>query len=199
MQTVSKELWIQTVTIKNSKFETFIMQVTNVAEAELFLDEHQDWKATHNCYAYIVGLNEQIKRFDDDGEPSRSAGYPILKVLADKQLTNVVVLVRRYFHPPKLGVGGLMRGYQQGLLNYLSSAKLLAVIASKKYQIVVPISLANLIYQWQKTFQFVILDQQGDDEKITFLINLADKFEHLPYHPDVAVTFIGNSFLIAEN
>lgn len=138
---------MQVATIKNSKFETFITQVDSVAEAEAFLQKHQDLKATHNCYAYIVGLNEQIKRFNDDGEPSRSAGYPILKVLADKQLTNVVVLVRRYFHPPKLGVGGLMRGYQQGLLNYLASAKLLAIIASKKYRIVVPIALTNLIYQ----------------------------------------------------
>lgn len=199
MQTVSKQLWTQIVTIKNSKFATFLVQVSSVAEAEAFLKEHQDPKATHNCYAYIVGPNEQIKRFNDDGEPSRSAGYPILKVLEDKQLTNIVVLVRRYFHPPKLGVGGLMRGYQQSLLDYLAVTQLLGIIPSKKYQIIVPIALTNLIYQWQKIYQFFILDQISDGTNITFLVNLPNKIQKLPYHFDVTVAFIEDSFLITDN
>lgn len=199
MQTVSKEVWTEKVTIKNSKFETFVTQVSNEDEAEVFLQKHQDLKATHNCYAYIVGLQEQIKRFNDDGEPSRSAGYPILKVLEEKQLTNVVVLVRRYFHPPKLGVGGLMRGYQQGLLNYLATARLLDIVPGKQYEIIAPIALTNLIYQWQKVYQFVILKQTSDAKNIIFLISLPDKIGKLPYHSDVAITFISDSFLIAEN
>lgn len=196
MQTVSKQLWSQSVTIKNSKFETFIIQVASVVAAEEFLQEHQDLKATHNCYAYIVG---QIKRFNDDGEPSKSAGYAILKILAEKQLTNVVVLVRRYFQPPKLGVGGLMRGYQHGLLTYLAAEKLLPVVESKKYKIVVPLSLINLIYQWQRKYHFLILEQTTADLTSTFIINLANDNNELPYHNDVEVTFLEDSFLITEN
>ncbi|MBE4704083.1 IMPACT family protein [Spiroplasma platyhelix] len=199
MKTVAQKLWSKSYTIKNSKFEVSINQITNVAEAETFLQEHQDQKATHNCYAYIVGFPEQIKRFNDDGEPNKSAGFAILKILEEKQLTNIIVLVRRYFQPPKLGVGHLMRGYQQGLLNYLAVAKLLAIVPSKEYQIVVPVALINLIYQWQKIYHFLILKQTSDDLKVTFIINLAKEKDTLPYHSEVDVTYLKDSFLISAN
>jgi len=132
--------------VKNSKFETFIMQVNNINEVENFLQKYQDLKATHNCYAYIIGFKKLNKRFSDDGEPTKTSGFAILKILEEKQLTNVIILVRRYFQAPKLGVGCLIRAYQYGLFKYLEETKLLTIVPSKKYALTLPVSSINLIY-----------------------------------------------------
>lgn len=71
--------------------------------------EHRD--ATHNCSAYIIGENDQFQKAHDDGEPSGTAGVPMLEVLKKKALKNVVVVVTRYFGGTKLGAGGLVRAY----------------------------------------------------------------------------------------
>lgn len=199
MQTVSKELWTNVHKIKSSKFETLIIQVTNLSDVKIFLQNYQDVKATHNCFAYIVGFEKMIKKYSDDGEPSKSAGFAILKVLEEKKLTNVIVLVRRYFQPPKLGVGRLMRAYQFGLLEYIKEVKLLAIVPSKKYALLLPVNLINLVYQWQKQYHFLILKQKNEGLKILFIINIASTNLDFTYHSDVEVTFIENSFLASEN
>src|SRR5699024_10500757 len=71
--------------------------------------KHQD--ATHNCSAYIIGDNDEIQKANDDGEPSGTAGIPILEVLKKKQLKDTAVVITRYFGGIKLGAGGLIRAY----------------------------------------------------------------------------------------
>ncbi|MGL5268213.1 MAG: YigZ family protein [Spiroplasma sp.] len=199
MKTVANKLWTNSYTIKKSKFEVFILQVTNIFGVEKFLQTYIDNKATHNCYAYIIGFKKIIKKFFDDSEPSRLAGFAILKILEEKQLTNIIVLVRRYFQPPKLGVGRLMRAYQYSLLKYLEETRLLSIIPSKKYYLIVPINLVNLVYQWQKQNHFMILEQKNDDLKMIFIVNVADKKHPFAYHNNVSITFIEDSFLISDN
>lgn len=199
MQTVAKELWTNSMTVKNSKFETFITQVNNIEEVTFFLKHYQDNKASHNCYAYIIGFEKKVKRFDDNGEPNKSAGFAILKVLEEKKLTNIIVLVRRYFQPPKLGIGHLMRAYQCGLLQYLDQKKLLAIIPSKKYFLITPINLINLIYHKQKQYQFLILAKEIDNLKVIFTINFPNNIENFFYHSDIEVIFIEDSFLVINN
>lgn len=99
--------------IQKSKFLTYINRVTTETEAQEFIQDikKQHWNATHNCYAYIIGENDQIQKANDDGEPSGTAGVPILEVLKKNKLKDTVVVVTRYFGGIKLGAGGLIRAY----------------------------------------------------------------------------------------
>lgn len=99
--------------IEKSRFICHIMRVTTESEAQTFIQtikkEHRD--ATHNCSAYIIGENDQFQKAHDDGEPSGTAGVPMLEVLKKKKLKNIAVVVTRYFGGTKLGAGGLVRAY----------------------------------------------------------------------------------------
>ncbi|ARF15045.1 YigZ family protein [Sporosarcina ureae] len=99
--------------IQKSRFLSFVKRVETEQEA---LDFIQDIKkshhtATHNCSAYIIGEHDQIQKANDDGEPSGTAGFPILEVLKKQQLKDTAIVVTRYFGGIKLGGGGLIRAY----------------------------------------------------------------------------------------
>ena len=99
--------------IKKSRFICHTKRVYNEEEARDFISaiKKEHYKATHNCSAFIVGERSEIKRTSDDGEPSGTAGIPMLGVLENHNLTNVCVVVTRYFGGIKLGAGGLIRAY----------------------------------------------------------------------------------------
>ena len=99
--------------IKKSRFICHIKRVTTEEEARNFIQavKKEHYKATHNCSAFILGEQSEIKRSSDDGEPSGTAGVPMLGVLENHQLTNVCAVVTRYFGGIKLGAGGLIRAY----------------------------------------------------------------------------------------
>ena len=99
--------------IKKSRFICHAKRVCSEEEARDFITaiKKEHYKATHNCSAFIVGERSEIKRTSDDGEPSGTAGVPMLGVLENHNLTNVCVVVTRYFGGIKLGAGGLIRAY----------------------------------------------------------------------------------------
>ena len=99
--------------IKKSRFICRAKRVYSEEEARDFITaiKKEHYKATHNCSAFIVGERSEIKRTSDDGEPSGTAGVPMLGVLENHNLTNVCVVVTRYFGGIKLGAGGLIRAY----------------------------------------------------------------------------------------
>ena len=99
--------------IKKSRFICHIKRVTTEDEARNFIQavKKEHYKATHNCSAFILGERSEMKRSSDDGEPSGTAGVPMLGVLGNHQLTNVCAVVTRYFGGIKLGAGGLIRAY----------------------------------------------------------------------------------------
>ena len=99
--------------IKKSRFICYAKRVYSEEEARDFITaiKKEHYKATHNCSAFIVGEHSEIKRTSDDGEPSGTAGVPMLGVLENHNLTNVCVVVTRYFGGIKLGAGGLIRAY----------------------------------------------------------------------------------------
>jgi uncharacterized YigZ family protein len=88
-------------------------RVNNEEEAQAFIEKirKEHYKATHNVFAYVLGDNDNIQRMSDDGEPSGTAGVPILEVLKKNQVHDVAVVVTRYFGGIKLGAGGLIRAY----------------------------------------------------------------------------------------
>ena len=99
--------------IKKSRFICHDKRVYSEEEARDFIAaiKKEHYKATHNCSAFIVGEKNEIKRTSDDGEPSGTAGVPMLGVMENHQLTNVCFVVTRYFGGIKLGAGGLIRAY----------------------------------------------------------------------------------------
>ena len=99
--------------IKKSRFICHSKRVYSEEEARAFITaiKKEHYKATHNCSAFIIGERSEIKRTSDDGEPSGTAGAPMLGVLENHNLTNVCVVVTRYFGGIKLGAGGLIRAY----------------------------------------------------------------------------------------
>ncbi|MFZ4451073.1 YigZ family protein [Salibacterium aidingense] len=101
------------ITINKSRFLAHVKRVTTEDEAQAFIEsikkEHAN--ATHNCSAYLIGEQDDIQKAHDDGEPSRTAGVPMLEVLKKRELKDTCVVVTRYFGGIKLGAGGLIRAY----------------------------------------------------------------------------------------
>jgi len=99
--------------IKKSRFICHVKRIYSEEEARAFIAaiKKEHYKATHNCSAFIIGEKSDIKRTSDDGEPSGTAGVPMLGVLEKHNLTNLCVVVTRYFGGIKLGAGGLIRAY----------------------------------------------------------------------------------------
>lgn len=110
------------ITEKKSRFIATVRPVKTEEEALAFLEEMKKkyWDARHNCFVYSVGLNREYTRCSDDGEPSGTAGRPMLDVILGEDIYNVAVVVTRYFGGVLLGTGGLVRAYskavQEGLL-----------------------------------------------------------------------------------
>ncbi|WLR50613.1 YigZ family protein [Bacillus tianshenii] len=101
------------IEIQKSRFISYINRATTEEEAQQFIQEikKKHWNATHNCSAYMIGENDLIQKANDDGEPSGTAGVPMLEVLKKRKLKDTVVVVTRYFGGTKLGAGGLIRAY----------------------------------------------------------------------------------------
>lgn len=94
--------------IKKSRFQAIAAPVENEQQVKEFLEKHLDVSTTHQCWAWKIGHN---LRFNDDGEPSGTAGRPILATIEGNELTNTIVLVNRWYGGIKLGTGGLVRAY----------------------------------------------------------------------------------------
>jgi uncharacterized YigZ family protein len=101
------------IIIQKSRFIAHINRASTEREAQEFIQEikKKHWDANHNCSAYMVGQQNEIQKANDDGEPSGTAGVPMLEVLKKRDLKDTVVVVTRYFGGIKLGTGGLIRAY----------------------------------------------------------------------------------------
>lgn len=108
-----KEAGTYEIEINKSRFICHLSRAESEEEALEFIEgiKKDHWKATHNCSAYTLGMKDEIQRAHDDGEPSGTAGVPMLEILKKRELKNVVAVVTRYFGGKKLGAGGLIRAY----------------------------------------------------------------------------------------
>lgn len=115
----------QEIVIKKSRFIGHAKPVSSEEEAVSFIEavKKEHWNATHNCSAYVVGDRDQHQKALDDGEPSGTAGKPILEVIKHRGLKNVAVVVTRYFGGIMLGAGGLVRAYTDGAVAGIDAAE----------------------------------------------------------------------------
>lgn len=115
------------ITEKKSRFIATVHPVESEEEALAFLEEMKKkyWDARHNCYVYSIGMNREFTRCSDDGEPSGTAGRPMLDVILGEDIYNVAVVVTRYFGGVLLGTGGLVRAYSKAVQEGLAASKVI--------------------------------------------------------------------------
>lgn len=161
------------IIIKRSKFICHLYYVNNISDIKNKLDyiseKYKD--ATHNCYAYICG---NLKKMSDDGEPSGTAGMPILNILEANNLDNVLCIVTRYFGGIKLGANGLVRAYADSVKEAISNTEIIELIEGKKIKI-------EFSYDNIKQIDYLLKDydikEKIFDENITYLVNIPYNIE----------------------
>lgn len=139
-----KEDGIHELEIKKSRFICALHRISTEEQAKSLLlqTKKEHWKANHHCSALILGNHGDIQRSSDDGEPSGTAGIPMLEVLKKNELINVLAIVTRYFGGTKLGAGGLIRAYSSSVSEALNA---IGIVEGKLHQeITLQISYSSL-------------------------------------------------------
>lgn len=193
-----KEDHMDELEIKKSRFLCYMHKCLSEEEAKAFLQqikkEHPN--ATHHCYAFIIGEQNELQRSNDDGEPSGTAGVPILECLMNNQMQDIIAVVVRYFGGIKLGAGGLIRAYSKSVSTALKSAVLTKKETMQKYQITFSYDLIGKLDYYFRTQQLSILDKIYD-EMVTYTFlsktDLREDFSELSngaYFPEYLETII---------
>lgn len=147
---------------KGSKFISFVFHVENESQIKLRLDElrKEYFDARHHCYAYILGLQQEVSRANDDGEPGHSAGDPILGQIRSFGLTNTLIVVVRYFGGTKLGVSGLISAYKTAAALAIENTEILQKYILKEIDIEFPYESTNQIMRLVSEFDIEIVSQE---------------------------------------
>lgn len=164
---------------KKSTFITHLVRVTNEEEAREFIQKmkKKHYDATHVCSCYVVGDNNEITRANDDGEPSGTAGAPMLDVLVKNEIKNVCATVIRYFGGTKLGTGGLVRAYGGGVINALKNATLVERKDALEIRLELEYNLNGKIeYEIEKT-NFIVNNLEYTDKIIYTIYVMEEDYE----------------------
>lgn len=159
--------------IKKSRFIAHIAQTSSENEAKKFISKikAQESGATHNCTAFIVLENVEIERLSDDGEPSGTAGSPILNVLQQNNLKNVTAVVTRYFGGIKLGAGGLIRAYSSTTADAIKEIGLVENRLQQGYELAIPYHLYDKFENYAKN-ENISLENKAFSTDVTCSIYL---------------------------
>ncbi|MBH1940304.1 YigZ family protein [Mobilitalea sibirica] len=159
--------------MKKSRFIATVHPVEAEEAAIEFIDEMNKkyWDASHNCYAYVIGTINPIMRCSDDGEPSQTAGKPMLDVLLSHELTNLLVVVTRYFGGTLLGTGGLVKAYQSAVIEGLNNSRIITKELGIRLQMLTDYSHIGKIqyYIGQETLP-VLSSEYTDSVKLELMI-----------------------------
>ena len=180
--TIQKEI-NQELIEKKSKFIADLFPVQNQEEAEMKIREikKKHYNAKHHCFAYITfdEENKKIERCSDDGEPSGTAGAPMLELLRGKNLCNVLIVVTRYFGGILLGTGGLVRAYAGATKLALEEAQLIQKQQGKELQVILEYAqIENFKYYCRKN-TINIIKEEYSDNVILFIELTNEKFEKI--------------------
>lgn len=150
---------------KGSKFLAFAYPVSDEQEIKEKLDtlRKKYYDARHHCYAYMLGKNRGNFRANDDGEPNHSAGDPILGQIRSNELTNVLIVVIRYFGGTKLGVGGLISAYKTAALEAILANEIITEIVTHNIRFTFDYVDMNDVMKLIKEFELTIKQQDFDN------------------------------------
>ncbi len=167
---------------KKSRFIANVFAVDDQLQAEAKIAEisKKYWDARHNCYAYVIGANSEITKCSDNGEPSGTAGKPILEVINGSGVTNVLIIVTRYFGGVLLGTGGLVRAYTQAAQAGLANCVIGEMLYAQKLTLEVGYNMINNVQyylgqndinisdsRYEANVQFDICVKDADVQRIT--------------------------------
>jgi uncharacterized YigZ family protein len=158
---------------KGSKFITVASPVSNLNNVEnlLKINVKEYYDATHNCYAFRLGFLGNLFRYSDAGEPAGTAGKPILGAIDKHRLTDIIIIVNRYFGGKKLGASGLFSAYFTSAENVLKNSKIITKIITEQITLKVDHNLINLIMRSVSNFNARII-HQNFEEKAKFVIEI---------------------------
>lgn len=150
------------IDISRSRFIAYVSPATTEESAVAFIEKirKQHWDATHNCSAYVVGDNDRFQKADDDGEPSGTAGRPMLEVIKKLNLKDTVVVVTRYFGGVKLGAGGLVRAYSKSAAAGLEAAGIVERRLHTALAVTINYSLLGTVESQLRNQGYPIIDKQ---------------------------------------
>ena len=159
--------------ISKSRFLTYLKHVENEKNAQEFINsiKKKHFDARHNCSAYIIGERSEIQKSSDDGEPSGTAGSPMLEVLKKNELSDIVVVVTRYFGGIKLGAGGLIRAYGKSVTLGLEVSQIVKKSIFNCYQLEINYDLLGMLENYLHQNEIRIQDKAYTD-KVIFTILL---------------------------
>jgi uncharacterized YigZ family protein len=165
---------------RGSKFFAFAYPIESENEVKSLVDNlrKEHFKAVHHCYAYRLGLDKSNFRVNDDGEPSGTAGKPILNTLLSQEITNILVVVVRYFGGTLLGVPGLINAYKAATAEALATAEIIEKTVNEVYSVGFDFVQMNDIMKIVKEFNLKIRSQTYDNQcvmELEFRKNLTNQ------------------------
>lgn len=163
---------------KKSRFIATVRPIETEEEAVAFINEMKKkyWDARHNCSAFVIGSRQEVTRCSDDGEPAQTAGRPMLDVLLREGITNVAVVVTRYFGGVLLGTGGLVRAYQSATQAGLAASKIIEKRQGKKLIIHTDYNgLGKLQYLFGQQKTAILDTEYAADVVLTILVPVEQK------------------------
>ena len=166
------------ITEKKSRFIATVRPVESEEDATAFIAEMKKkyWDARHNCSAFVIGERQELTRCSDDGEPAQTAGRPMLDVLLKEGITNVAVVVTRYFGGVLLGTGGLVRAYQAATQAGLAVSRIIEKKQGQKLVIGTDYNgLGKLQYLFGQQQTAILNTEYAQDVELTILVPVNQK------------------------
>ena len=172
-----KKAAINEINIQKSRFISHVRRISSEEEAKNVIEaiSKEHWKANHHCYAYVIGDDSSIQKASDNGEPSGTAGVPILEVIKKKNLRDTLIVVTRYFGGIKLGAGGLIRAYSKSASEAISAAGMVERLSMKIFSVTIDYSLYGTVENALRDTDYITKDTQFT-ENVT--LKLAVRSEH---------------------
>lgn len=151
---------------KRSKFLAFAIPVSNIDEIKELVTQYQKkyYDARHACYAYMLGADRLVFRANDNGEPSGTAGKPILGQINSNELTDILIIVIRYFGGIKLGTSGLIQAYKAAATDAISNANIITKTVNEQVSFIYEFHMMNSVMKVIKELNPKIINQEYDND-----------------------------------
>ena len=151
---------------RNSRFLAFAFNISNDQQCKEVIKQlkKEHPHAAHHCYAYIIGIRGEVQKFNDDREPANTAGRPILRAIMSNNLTEVLIVVVRYFGGKLLGVPGLIEAYGTAAKMAIAKDNIIEIEITEKYLLTVAHEFENDVFKLIKHLQLKVLQHQHADE-----------------------------------
>jgi len=156
---------------RGSKFLAFAYRISNDQQCKEVIKQlkKEHPQAAHHCYAYIIGTRGEVQKFNDDREPANTAGRPILRVILSNNLTEVLIVVVRYFGGKLLGVPGLIEAYGTAAKLAIAKDNIIEVEITEKFLLTVAHEFENDVFKLIKQLQLKVIQHQHEDEVLVLI------------------------------